>query len=265
MAIEIQESFQVAASVERVWAFMLTPDNVVSCMPGASLTRIIDEKSFVGAVKIKIGAVTAQYQGTITYQELDKANSTIKLLAEGNEKGGGTVSGTILTILKPLPDGSGTEVSFKSSVDLTGKIIQVGRGMIEGVSAQIIKKYVNNVRALLEVPAGQAATPAAVAAPAESAVPAIANAPAVAGVPSAPASPAALAAAAVAAANAAADAAAAAAAAAAAVAAVLTAMAPAAPARSLPHKEDTLDVGSVVFSVMWTGIKRFFKRLFGRA
>lgn len=152
MALQIQENFQVAAPIDAVWDFLLNPDNVVACMPGASLTRIIDEKSFVGAVKLKIGAVSAQYQGTITYTELDQASHTVKMLATGNERGGGTVSGTIITRLVAMPDNAGTEVQVESSVDLTGRIMQVGRGMIDGVSAQIIKKYVTNVRALLEVP-----------------------------------------------------------------------------------------------------------------
>lgn len=90
--------------------------------------------------------------GTITYLEADQQSHRVKMLAEGNERGGGTVSGTIDTTLIELADGSGTEVCCSSSVDLTGKIVQVGRGMIEGVSAQIIKKYVANVRSLLEVP-----------------------------------------------------------------------------------------------------------------
>lgn len=169
MALQIQEKFEVAAPADTVWQFLLDPQNVVACMPGASLTQIVDADSFVGAVKLKIGAVTAQYQGTITYVEKDIATRTVKLLASGNERGGGTVSGTIVTRLTPSPDGRSTEVSCESSVDLTGRILQVGRGMIEGVSAQIIKKYVNNVRALLEVPREETASTAAPAADASTA------------------------------------------------------------------------------------------------
>jgi carbon monoxide dehydrogenase subunit G len=152
MSIDIKETFKVAAPIDKVWDFFLSPDNVVACMPGASLTEIVNAQRFIGAVKIKIGAVSAQYQGTITYQTLDKDAYTMQMLAEGSERGGGTVSGTIATQLVALPDGSGTEVRCASSVDLTGRIVQVGRGMIEGVSAQIIKKYVTNLRARLEVP-----------------------------------------------------------------------------------------------------------------
>ncbi|AKU11381.1 carbon monoxide dehydrogenase subunit G [Azoarcus sp. CIB] len=171
MALQIQEKFEVAAPVDAVWQFLLDPQNVVACMPGASLTEIVNADSFIGAVKLKIGAVTAQYQGTITYVEKDLAQHIVKLLASGNERGGGTVSGTIVTRLTPSPDGRSTEVSCESSIDLTGRILQVGRGMIEGVSAQIIKKYVNNVRALLEVPRDEASTAPSTAAEGGNAAP----------------------------------------------------------------------------------------------
>ena len=164
MALDIKESFEVGAPIDAVWAFLNDPQNVVACMPGASLNEIVDDKQFIGSVKLKIGAVSAQYQGTITYTERDTSNYIVKMLAAGNERGGGTVSGTIVTQLESLAGGSATRVVCESSIDLTGKIIQVGRGMIEGVSAQIIKKYVGNVRKLLEAPAAQATADAALAA-----------------------------------------------------------------------------------------------------
>lgn len=161
MAIELRQAFQVRAPLEAVWAFLLDPKNVVACMPGASLTQVIDDRSFVGAVKVKVGAVTAQYQGTITYTGIDVAGRVVTMLAEGKERGGGTVKGTIVSQLTSIEGGAATNVETSSSFDLTGKIVQVGRGMIEGISAQIIKMYVGNVRAMLE-PAADAAprTPA---------------------------------------------------------------------------------------------------------
>ena len=149
MAIQIQETFQVAAPIQQVWDFMLTPENIVTCMPGASLEEIIDDTTFVGAVKLKVGAITAKYRGTIAYTEPDSANYTVVLVAEAKEKGGGTVTGTITCKLKSLENGI-TEASCESNIDLTGKIIQVGRGMIDGVSAQIIAKFVANVKRNLE-------------------------------------------------------------------------------------------------------------------
>ncbi|MCB1677539.1 MAG: SRPBCC family protein [Halioglobus sp.] len=152
MAIEFQETFRVSAPIDTAWQFMLTPENIIACMPGASLAEIVDETRFVGNVKLKVGAVTASYQGTITYTDMNREDYSVVMLAEGKEKGGGTVSGTIKAKLQSLPEG-GTEVDVASSIDLTGRIMQVGRGMIQGVSQQIIKKFVANAQARLDQPA----------------------------------------------------------------------------------------------------------------
>ncbi len=217
MAIEMKESFQVAAPIEKVWAFMMKPEMVVACMPGAGLKEIVDPKKFIGTVKLKVGAVSAQYEGTITYAEVDEAARRIKLLAEGNERGGGTATATILCQLVTLADGKGTDVQFESSVDLTGKLIQVGRGMIEGVAGQIVKKYIANVRNMLEVPASEGAETSQAAASSSS------------------------------------DASS---------AATTSTAAPSAP--PLPPKEESIDMGSIVFKALWMSIVNFFKRLFGR-
>lgn len=164
--MEIRQNFQVAAPPEAVWAFMLNPENVVACMPGATLTEIVDPTRFRGTVKVRVGAVTAQYHGTMTYLESNQTSGTFRMLAEGSERGGGTVRGTIVTKIAPAAGGAATDVECQASVDLTGRIVQVGRGMIEGVSAQIIRMYVDNVRGMLEKPV--TATGAGVAAEAAS-------------------------------------------------------------------------------------------------
>lgn len=151
MAINIKDTFQVAAPIDQVWRFMTNPENLADCMPGASLSEIVDDRNFVGAVKIKIGAITAKYVGNISFAEVDEKTHFLKVLAEAKEKGGGTVNGTISTRLSALPNGQ-TEVQCESTSDLTGRIVQVGRGMIEGVSKQIIQKFVTNVKANLESP-----------------------------------------------------------------------------------------------------------------
>lgn len=183
MAIEFQENFSVAAPIDKVWEFIMAPENVARCMPGAALTELLDEKKFAGNIKVKIGAITARYDGTITYAEADKAAFRVLMIPEAKEKGGGTVGGRIETRLVAVSP-TETAVSCHSSVDMTGRIVQVGRGMIDGVADQIFKKFVKNVKILLEVQeppvavaaaAGAAAAGAAaagVAAPQQSAPPA---------------------------------------------------------------------------------------------
>lgn len=71
------------------------------------------------------------------------------MLAAARDKSGGTVSGTIATELQVLSPGL-TEVRCHSAVDLTGRLVAVGRGMIEGVAGEIIGQFIANVRRELE-------------------------------------------------------------------------------------------------------------------
>lgn len=156
MAIEIRETFQVQAPIDRVWKSVLDPHNVAACMPGASLEQVIDEKTFVGNIKVKVGAVMAAYKGRVELTEVDAVSYTVKMKAEGTESGGGTASGSMVSRLVTLPDGR-TEVVAEASVDLTGRIMQVGRGMIQGVSKQLFQQFVKSARAQLEAEAAAAA------------------------------------------------------------------------------------------------------------
>lgn len=170
MAIEIQERFQVAAPIERVWRFVMDPHQVVTCLPGATLLEVVDERTFVGQVKVKVGAVSASYKGKIQLTEVDEATYRVQMAAEGKETSGGTAKGTMCSHLKALPDG-GTEVVAEASVDLTGRLMQVGRGMIQGVAHQIFLQFVTATRERLEGEAAAAAASAATAASAPAVTP----------------------------------------------------------------------------------------------
>ena len=162
MSIQIEETFQVAVSVDTVWRFLLDPHRVVTCMPGAELEQVVDERTFEGAVKIKLGAITTRYRGRVQLTEVDEAAHTVRMLAEGRETGGGTAKGTLTSQVRALPDGD-TEVIAQAEVDITGRVMQMGRGMIQGVSSQLFAQFATRTREALETPAaqGEDAVPAA--------------------------------------------------------------------------------------------------------
>ena len=53
------ERFSVAAPIDAVWRFVMDPKQVVTCMPGATLDEVVDDRSFLGSVQVKLGAVKA--------------------------------------------------------------------------------------------------------------------------------------------------------------------------------------------------------------
>jgi carbon monoxide dehydrogenase subunit G len=171
MAILIKETFEVDAPIDVVWRFVMDPNKVAACMPGAKLEEVVDERTFNGSIKIKVGAITASYKGRVEMTTVDEANYTVEMFAEGREQSGGTAKGTMVSRLRDI-DGKSSEIISEANVDLTGRIMQVGRGMIQGVSHQLFLKFVAAATKQLAADAGESggtsegtgAAPAAVAA-----------------------------------------------------------------------------------------------------
>ena len=94
--LRIEERFSIAATPEEVWRFLIDPSKVVACLPGAELTGQKDEKTYVGAVKVKVGAVTVVYRGSAVFDETNHEERYVRIIGRGREKAGsGTVSMTM--------------------------------------------------------------------------------------------------------------------------------------------------------------------------
>ena len=151
MAIEITEKFKVTAPLGVVWEFVTQPARVVTCMPGAKLVEQLNDDTYLGQVKVKLGAITTSYEGEVVFASVDEAAHAMQLTGEGRETGGGTAKGTVDIRLVDL--GDETEMTVEAKVDLTGKVMQVGRGMIKGVSRQLFKQFAKSATEQLEAPA----------------------------------------------------------------------------------------------------------------
>jgi hypothetical protein len=159
MAIGIQERFEVAAPIEAVWRFVMDPRSVATCMPGAALEEVIDERTFVGSIQVRVGAITTHYRGRVRLTDVDEETHAVRMVAEGKEAAGGTAKGEMSSRLRALPGGR-TEVVAVASLDLTGRVAQMGRGMIEGVSRELFRQFAARTRERLEASAA-APSPAA--------------------------------------------------------------------------------------------------------
>lgn len=155
MAIEIREQVEVRVPVEKVWPFIIDPHRVVTCMPGAQLDEVADASTFLGTVKIKVGAITTSYKGRVQFTQVDEQAHVVRMAADGRETGGGMAKGTIAVRLRPLSAAT-TEMVVEANVDLTGRIMQVGRGMIQGVAHQLFLQFVARVKGQLEPTEAQA-------------------------------------------------------------------------------------------------------------
>jgi hypothetical protein len=151
MAFKIEERFEVKAPVDQVWRYLIDPARVVQCLPGAELLESQDEHTFLGAIKVKVGPLTMSYKGKATFVEINERAHQVRMVGEAREVGGsGSTKLTMLSTVAPL-SGGGSEVLVNADIDLVGKIVQFGRGMIEEVSRQMFRQFSTCVRQQLEV------------------------------------------------------------------------------------------------------------------
>jgi carbon monoxide dehydrogenase subunit G len=150
MAFKIEERFEVQAPVERVWKYLIDPARVVKCLPGAELLEEKDERTFLGAMNVKVGPLSMSYKGQAKFTELDEQAHQVKMVGEAREVGGsGSTRISMLSRVASLPNGA-SEVVVNAEIDLVGKIVQFGRGMIEEVSKQLFRQFSTCVKQQLE-------------------------------------------------------------------------------------------------------------------
>ena len=151
MAFKIEERFEVKAPVERVWNYLIDAKRVVQCLPGAELLEQQDERTFLGAIKVKVGPLSMSYKGQAKFTEINEETHQVRMVGDAREVGGsGSTKVSMLSTVAPLA-GGGSEVLVNADIDLVGKIVQFGRGMIEEVSRQMFRQFSTCVKQQLEI------------------------------------------------------------------------------------------------------------------
>ena len=150
MEIRIEKTFRVDAPLDRVWAFLTDPEQVVESLPGAELDEIVDERTFKGRVGLKVGPVQAKYRGEARFEELDAERHRLRVVGQG--MGDGSADLEMTGELRALEDGA-TESTVVAVVNVGGRMAQVGSRLIKFVSDRLFDQFVARVRERLEAEA----------------------------------------------------------------------------------------------------------------
>ncbi|TGN64281.1 carbon monoxide dehydrogenase [Nocardioides eburneiflavus] len=180
--MELNHRFTVPIGVEETWAHFNDIASVAECFPGAQVTEA-DESSFSGSVKVKLGPIALQYNGSGTFVEKDADAHRFVVDAKGKDKRGNGTAGAKVTVSMSDAGGS-TDVSVETDLAITGKPAQFGRGVMQDVSDKLLGQFVACLEQRLAAPepAPEEETPVGAAAAASVA----ASAPAAPGAPAAP-------------------------------------------------------------------------------
>jgi carbon monoxide dehydrogenase subunit G len=154
--MQITNELDVPLPPDEAWRLLLDVPRMARCMPGATLTEVIDERTYRGTVAVKLGPVRLDFAGEARIEELDEAGRRARVAAKGSDtKGRGNAQAKL--VFRLVPAGAGTRVEIETDLQLVGAVAQYGRGvgLIREIANQLVGEFAANLRRELA-----AATPA---------------------------------------------------------------------------------------------------------
>ena len=150
MAIKIEKSFQAPESAAAVWKILSDPTGVASCVPGAQITEAVDDRTYKGVIKVKLGPTVTDYKGEAHIERLDEQNREIEMIGKGQDvRGKGSASMKMIGKVREVPEG-GSEVTTTSEVNVVGILAQMGSRMIQEVANLMFEQFTKNLRQRLQ-------------------------------------------------------------------------------------------------------------------
>jgi carbon monoxide dehydrogenase subunit G len=138
--MKLENEFTVDVPVEDAWNVLLDLERVTPCLPGAALTEESSDE-YKGEMKVRLGPVSQEYEGTVKIEEADESEHRAVLKADGKDaRGQGTASATITSTLHDEGDGS-TRVRVETDMQLTGRAAQFGRGVQQDVAEKLLGRF----------------------------------------------------------------------------------------------------------------------------
>jgi len=145
--MEFLNEFTVSADQDTTWATLIDLERIAPCLPGARLDEV-DGDLHRGRVRVKVGPVTLTYEGTARLVEVDPETRKVRISARGREtRGSGNAAADIFAVL--TESGSGTRVSVRTELEITGKPAQFGSAVMQEVGTLIIRQFAERLERLI--------------------------------------------------------------------------------------------------------------------
>ena len=155
MAVELEHPFTTAKPIDESFAAILDLTRLIPCVEGGSVLETTGPSSVKAEIKIKMGAMSMTFTGSVEITEQDAATHRAVMSVKSREAGGqGHANATVVftltdgTQLQPVLewlDGGGT---IHTNAQITGKAASMGEGVVVGVLDALITDFAGKLAAL---------------------------------------------------------------------------------------------------------------------
>ncbi len=145
----LEGSITLKAPIDKLFDFMMQPETIMACMPGTESVKIIDDTSYEGVVKQRVGPISVRLKFTNKLTKVEKPN-LMEIEGEGEDVTKlGHVKQKITVALKEISAGE-VEVAYKADVSMVGKLAMFGDRVMKSKAKDVEKEFTKNLQEKLK-------------------------------------------------------------------------------------------------------------------
>jgi uncharacterized protein len=141
--VELDHPFSTGKPIEQTWEAILDLERLIPCVEGGSVIEKTGPESVRAEIKVKMGAMSLVFTGTVAVTEQDPEARRAVLQVKSKEKGGQGHANADVTF--SLSDGGGT---IHTAAQITGKAASMGEGVVQSVLDALITGFTRKLAAI---------------------------------------------------------------------------------------------------------------------
>jgi carbon monoxide dehydrogenase subunit G len=155
--VNLSRMTQIDRDPDWVFSQLHDPEKLLNCVPGGSLTRVIDAERFEARVVIAAGPfkIACNGDGRIVDSDPKARTASLRLLGLG-VRHMPSVRVRMSMAVQGHPRGSEVQMSFRVTVVDRGTLLN--RGWVDLIATDLVEKTVHRVKAQLESTTGNGPT-----------------------------------------------------------------------------------------------------------
>lgn len=144
--MQISGTYRFNAAPDLVWARLMDPALIATCIPGCNALEPDGENRFRARLTVALAAITGTYDGTVTLSDL-VPGASYRLTAEGQGRPGFLKGDSLVSL---IPDGPATIIYVSGTLHMGGTIARLGQRLIGSVSQTMMDRFFGCMQSKVE-------------------------------------------------------------------------------------------------------------------
>jgi len=148
--MDLKDSRVINAAQAKVWAALNDPAMLKQCIIGCDSLDATGDNTFVAAMSVKVGPVSAKFKGKLQLEDVQPPNSyTLKFEGQGGPAG--FANGTAGVVLVAESE-TRTRLEYTANAMIGGKLAQVGSRLVDAAARKVADDFFSKFDALVGEP-----------------------------------------------------------------------------------------------------------------